>query len=186
MGTAVLLRETTAIMDRGQTMAWELSLPMMLAPMTIRAMATVTATTTPKILAWELAGLLAQVSPGLILVHGVDPGVLKNDIRRFLRAGAFPQGQNLVTEKIPVAMISEMLLNPGGEDLYSGQTHTLPDARLVWWAGGNPFHHHQDLARLHAAFQTPETVIVNGSRRSPKNRARPMDVIFFFQPFKII
>ncbi|MGD1884971.1 MAG: molybdopterin-dependent oxidoreductase [Paracoccaceae bacterium] len=36
-----------------------------------------------------------------------------------------------------------------------------PDARLVWWAGGNPFHHHQHLNRLHAAFQMPETVIVN-------------------------
>ena len=32
---------------------------------------------------------------------------------------------------------------------------------MVWWAGGNPFHHHQDLRRLHAAFQRPETIIVN-------------------------
>ncbi|MGB1235002.1 MAG: molybdopterin dinucleotide binding domain-containing protein, partial [Planktomarina sp.] len=42
-----------------------------------------------------------------------------------------------------------------------GETKTFPDARMVWWAGGNPFHHHQDLNRLHEAFQTPETVIVN-------------------------
>ena len=28
----------------------------------------------------------------------------------------------------------------------------LPRLRLVYWAGGNPFHHHQDLARLRRAF----------------------------------
>ena len=29
-----------------------------------------------------------------------------------------------------------------------GETRTYADIRLVYWAGGNPFHHHQDLARL--------------------------------------
>src|SRR5690606_24267962 len=29
------------------------------------------------------------------------------------------------------------------------------------WAGGNPFHHHQDLFRLRQAFQRPETIIVH-------------------------
>jgi biotin/methionine sulfoxide reductase len=32
---------------------------------------------------------------------------------------------------------------------------------VVWWAGGNPFHHHQDLNRLRQAWAKPETVIVN-------------------------
>jgi biotin/methionine sulfoxide reductase len=32
---------------------------------------------------------------------------------------------------------------------------------LVWWAGGNPFHHHQDLNRLRRAWAKPETIIVN-------------------------
>jgi len=26
--------------------------------------------------------------------------------------------------------------------------YRYPDIRLVFWAGGNPFHHHQDLNRL--------------------------------------
>ena len=30
-----------------------------------------------------------------------------------------------------------------------------PDIRLVYWAGGNPFHHHQDLNRLRRAFNGP-------------------------------
>src|SRR5262249_54083783 len=38
-----------------------------------------------------------------------------------------------------------------------------PDRKLVYWAGGNPFHHHQDLNRLRDAFARPETVIVHES-----------------------
>ena len=30
----------------------------------------------------------------------------------------------------------------------TAQRRTYPDIRLVYWAGGNPFHHHQDLGRL--------------------------------------
>jgi biotin/methionine sulfoxide reductase len=61
---------------------------------------------------------------------------------------------------IPVARIADMLLNPGGTFTYEGKTHTFPDIRLVYWAGGNPFHHHQDLGRLAEAWATPETVVV--------------------------
>ena len=31
----------------------------------------------------------------------------------------------------------------------------------IHWAGGNPFHHHQDLNRLREAFRRPQTIIVN-------------------------
>ena len=82
-------------------------------------------------------------------------------VERPFQAGAFPQGANPVREKIPVAMIAEMLLNPGAPFRYDGADYRLPDARMVWWAGGNPFHHHQDLRRLTDAFQRPEVVIVN-------------------------
>ena len=40
---------------------------------------------------------------------------------------------------------------------------TYADIRLVYWAGGNPFHHHQDLNRLRRAFARPETLIVHES-----------------------
>ena len=30
-----------------------------------------------------------------------------------------------------------------------------PDIKLVYWAGGNPFHHHQDINRLRRAFNVP-------------------------------
>lgn len=73
----------------------------------------------------------------------------------------FPQGRNPVREAIPVARIADMLLNPGGSYLHDGAHKTYPDIRLVYWAGGNPFHHHQDLNRLVEAWQRPETIIVH-------------------------
>ncbi len=54
-----------------------------------------------------------------------------------------------------------MLEQPGGSYEYNGAHRTFPDIRLIWWAGGNPFHHHQDLNRLRRAWQKPDTVIVN-------------------------
>ena len=61
---------------------------------------------------------------------------------------------------IPVARISDMLLNPGGPFSYEGEIRSYPDTRLVYWAGGNPYHHHQDLNRLSEAWTRPETIIV--------------------------
>jgi biotin/methionine sulfoxide reductase len=54
-----------------------------------------------------------------------------------------------------------MLRNPGGAYDFNGERRTYPDIRLIYWAGGNPYHHHQDLNALHEAWQGPETIIVN-------------------------
>jgi biotin/methionine sulfoxide reductase len=71
------------------------------------------------------------------------------------------QGRNGVADYIPVARISDMLLNPGTTYRYNGQTRTYPQIRLVYWAGGNPFHHHQDLNRLRQAFARLDTLVVH-------------------------
>ena len=71
------------------------------------------------------------------------------------------RGRMQVDSFIPVARISDMLLHPGEEFTYDGGAYTYPDIRLVYWAGGNPFHHHQDLNRLRTAWQRPDTVVVN-------------------------
>lgn len=76
------------------------------------------------------------------------------------KSPALPQLRKPLESFIPVARISDMLLNPGGEYSYEGETRTYPDARLVYWAGGNPYHHHQDLNRLAEAWTRPETIIV--------------------------
>lgn len=110
----------------------------------------------------SLAALIGQIGlpgGGYTVGYGVNAHI--GNISRPFRWGHLPQGNNPVDTFIPVAMISEMLLNPGHKFRYAGQTLTFPDTRLVWWAGGNPFHHHQDLNRLRKAFQRPETIIVN-------------------------
>jgi len=70
-------------------------------------------------------------------------------------------GRNNISDFIPVARISDLLLNPGGRFNYNGQAMTYPDIRMVYWVGGNPFHHHQDLNRLLTAWQRPDTVVVH-------------------------
>ncbi|GGP15857.1 molybdopterin-dependent oxidoreductase [Oceanobacillus neutriphilus] len=90
--------------------------------------------------------------------------------------GRFPQGKNPISESIPVARIADMLLNPGGTYTYNGENRTYPDIQLVYWAGGNPFHHHQDLNKLRRAWREPETVIVNESVWSAT--ARHADIVF--------
>ena len=74
-----------------------------------------------------------------------------------------PQGRNSIADFIPVARIADMLLHPREPFDYNGQRLTYPDIKLVYWVGGNPFHHHQDLNRLRRAFSRPDTVIVHDS-----------------------
>ena len=74
---------------------------------------------------------------------------------------ALPQGDNPVGDFIPVARIADMLLNPGAPFDYNGMRRAYPDIKIVYWAGGNPFHHHQDLNRLVRAWSRPDTVIAH-------------------------
>ena len=87
-----------------------------------------------------------------------------------------PQGVNKVADLIPVARIADLLLNPGRQYDFDGRRLTYPDIRLVYWAGGNPFHHHQDLNRLRDAFARPDTVIVHDSVWTAS--ARQADIVF--------
>jgi len=41
--------------------------------------------------------------------------------------------------------IADCLLHPGELYDFNGTRAAYPDIRLVYWAGGNPFHHHQDI-----------------------------------------
>ncbi len=102
-----------------------------------------------------------------------------NGIGNPSRATRFPalgQFDNAVSDYIPVARIADCLLHPGESYDYNGQHRTYPDLRMVYWAGGNPFHHHQDLNRLRDAWQKPELVMVNESWWTPT--ARHADIVF--------
>ena len=67
----------------------------------------------------------------------------------------------MTEEFIPCARIADLLLHPGEELAFDGSTLTLPETRLAYWAGGNPFHHHQDLRRLQSAFAQLDTFVVH-------------------------
>ena len=75
--------------------------------------------------------------------------------------GSLPQGEKGVADFIPVARVTEMLEKPGEAFDFDGRRLTYPDIRLIWWAGGNPFHHHQDIGRMLRAWRRPETIVVN-------------------------
>ncbi len=72
-----------------------------------------------------------------------------------------PQGANPVEDFIPVARIADMLLNPGSPFDYNGMRRSYADVKLVYWAGGNIFHHHQDINRLISAWRRPDVTIVH-------------------------
>lgn len=109
-----------------------------------------------------LAAMLGQIGlPGGGFGHGYgsmnEPGMPP------LRCGLprLPQGVNPVSSFIPVAAVSDMLLHPGEPFDYNGLRLTYPAIKLVYWAGGNPFHHHQNLSRLRRALGRPDTVVVH-------------------------
>ena len=109
-----------------------------------------------------LASMLGQIGlPGGGIGFGYSAMNNVGLSRRQVDYASLPQGRNPVRDFIPVARVTDMLENPGAAFDYDGRRLTYPDIRLVWWAGGNPFHHHQDLNRLRRAWAKPETVIVN-------------------------
>ncbi|MFC9324261.1 molybdopterin-dependent oxidoreductase [Kitasatospora sp. NPDC057015] len=112
--------------------------------------------------ALALAAALGQIGlPGGGFGHGYGSMGDVGDTGPQLRLPFLPQGANPVADFIPCARIADLLLHPGEEFDYDGARLTYPDIRLVHWAGGNPFHHHQDLGRLRRAFARPDTVIVH-------------------------
>ena len=113
-----------------------------------------------------VAALLGQIGlPGGGFGHGYGcHGNLVGEpaaaVRRVPRLRAGPERGDATF--IPVARIADMLLNPGaGYRLQRAAADRIRDIRLVYWCGGNPFHHHQDLARLREAFARPDTVVVH-------------------------
>ncbi len=90
--------------------------------------------------------------------------------------GSLPQGTNAVATYIPVGRVVDMLLNPGKKIAYNGEKITYPNIKAIVWAGGNPFHHHQDLNNFVKAWAKPDVIIVNEIYWT--STARHADIIF--------
>jgi len=109
-----------------------------------------------------LAAMLGQIGlPGGGFGFGYGSMEGLAGLRQDAPTPSLPMGHNPVRDFIPVARIADLLLNPGAPFQYDGQNLAYPDIKLVYWSGGNPFHHHQDLNRLIRAWRKPDTVIVN-------------------------
>ncbi|WP_410013670.1 molybdopterin-dependent oxidoreductase [Sodalis sp. C49] len=109
-----------------------------------------------------LSAMLGQVGlpgGGFAFGHGSMNGV--GNPRLDAQAPTLPLGPNAAAGlTIPVARIADMLLNPGGHYTFQGEDRRYPDIHMIHWAGGNPFHHHQQLNRLLAGWSKPDTVVV--------------------------
>ncbi|MEM1266277.1 MAG: molybdopterin-dependent oxidoreductase [Pseudomonadota bacterium] len=124
-----------------------------------------------------LAAMLGQIGlpgGGVGYGYGAIGGVGKSLLG--LRGMTVSQLTNPVETRIPVARIGDMLRNPGAEYEFNGRRQVYPDIRLIYWAGGNPYHHHQDLNALHEAWQRPDTIIVNEPWWTPT--AKRADIVF--------
>lgn len=106
-----------------------------------------------------VVGQIGLAGGGFGLGYGATGAMGKGTpVQQLPRLGSRP---NRVATFIPVARIADCLLHPGESFSYDGGTYTYPDVRLIYWSGGNPFHHHQDLRRLEVAWQRPETIVVH-------------------------
>jgi len=109
-----------------------------------------------------LASALGQIGlpgGGFAFGHGSTGGM--GEERPLFNPPSLSMGRNPVNFAIPAARLTDALSLPGEEIDHNGKKITYPDIRLVYWAGGNPFHHHQDLNRLVRAWRRPDTVIVH-------------------------
>jgi biotin/methionine sulfoxide reductase len=111
-----------------------------------------------------LAALLGQIGlpgGGFGFGYGSTQRVGEGPAMPGIGLPTLPQGHNPVRDFIPVARVSDMLLNPGASFDYDGARHVYPDIRLVYWCGGNPFHHQQHLARLRHGLARVDTFVVH-------------------------
>ena len=129
---------------------------------------------------WMAAALAAAVGgigrpgEGLAMAFGANGNAGAGQRRKRIPGPPIPR-QDPDMPVISVSRVVELLENPGREFHFDGVTDTFPDIKLVYWVGGNVFHHHQDLNRLVRAWQRPETIVVHEPFWTPM--ARFADVV---------
>lgn len=113
---------------------------------------------------WMLVALASMLGgigkPGQGVVFGYGSMNGMGTPRLNLPSVSMPATRNPVGTAIPVSRVTELLERPGEVLQYNGRDIQLPDIRMIWWAGGNPFHHHQDLNRLLRGWCRADTVVV--------------------------
>jgi biotin/methionine sulfoxide reductase len=110
-----------------------------------------------------LAAMLGQIGlpgGGFSLGFGAVSGIATPRPRGIPRP-TLPLGPNPVSAFVPVGRVADMLLHPHAEIDFNGRRIRLPETKLIYSVGGNPFHHNLNLNRFLRAWQCPDTVIVH-------------------------
>ena len=111
-------------------------------------------------MAAALAAVLGHIGlPGGGVGYGYGSGGQLSSGKGHHPMPSFGRDPNPVSDYIPASRITDLLLSPGEEYDFDGKRLTFPETRMIYWAGGNPFHHHQDLNRLAKAWQKPDTIV---------------------------
>ncbi|TCK33387.1 biotin/methionine sulfoxide reductase [Paraburkholderia sp. BL8N3] len=108
----------------------------------------------------SLLGQIGQPGCGFSLGFAAVSGIALQRPKDIPRP-TLPLGLNPVRSFVPVGRVADMLLHPGERLDYNGATICLPDIKLIYSVGGNPFHHNGNLNRFVRAWRTPDLVIVH-------------------------
>lgn len=125
-----------------------------------------------------LAAMLGQIGRpgcGFALGFGATNGSLASKTRDIPRP-TIPLGPNAIKSFGPAGRTNDLLLRPGKELDFNGMKMRIPDIKLLYSAGGNPFHHNANLNRLVQSWQRLDTVIVNETWWNPA--AKHADIVF--------
>ena len=126
----------------------------------------------PYWMALALAAALGQIGlpgGGFALGFGANGNAGAGQVRKRIPGPPVPM-QNAEMPVIPVSRVADLLGRPGETYHFDGVEGVYPDIRLVYWVGGNPFHHHQDLNRLVEVWQRPETIVVHEPFWNPMSK----------------
>jgi len=132
----------------------------------------------PYWMAIALAAMLGHIGlpgGGFGFGHGSMHGI-SNPRPQGIATPEMSMGKNPARRQIPAARMADLLLEGGKSYDFNGERHEYPEIRLVYWGGGNPFHHHQDLNRLERGWAKPETIVVHEPWWTPT--ARRADIVF--------
>ena len=124
-----------------------------------------------------LAAMLGQIGlpgRGFSLGFGAVNGIMVPRVAGMPRP-TLPLGPNAIKSFVPVGRVADMLLCPGEQIDCFGQVITLPDIKLIYSIGGNPFHHNANLNHFLEAWQRPDTIIVHEPWWSPP--AKHADIV---------
>ncbi|WP_095278393.1 molybdopterin guanine dinucleotide-containing S/N-oxide reductase [Helicobacter sp. 11S02629-2] len=109
-----------------------------------------------------LASMIGQIGkPGGgfgLCYHTHNSGVPR---RNAVVVGAMNLGGKSATLSVPAARATDAILNPGKTIDFNGKKITYPDIDMIYWCGGNPIVHQQNLNNNLKAWRKPHTIVIN-------------------------